>query len=70
MVCAIAIGNNIDMTEIEEIASNGCVFTASSFTRYEKIMEFAAAKGRAADFQSGQQQSPSLDPDFFSGIQF
>ena len=69
MVCAIAIGDNIDMTEIEEIATNGCVFTASSFTRYEKIMEFAAAKGRAADFQSGRQ-SPSLDSGFFGDIQF
>lgn len=69
MVCAVAIGGSINMGEINDIASNGCVFTASSFTRYEKIMEFAAAKGRAADSQSGQQ-SPSLDPGFFNGIQF
>ena len=69
MVCAVAVGNKVNMREINDIANNGCSFKASSFTRYEKIMEFAATKGRAADIQSGQQ-SPRVDPSFFSGIQF
>ena len=64
-VCAVAIGNRINMAEINDIASSDCVFRSTSFTRYAKIMEFAAAEGRGSG-----QQSPTLDPDFFSGIQF
>ena len=72
MVCAVAIGNRINMGEINDIASNGCAFEASSFTRLDKMVEFAAAEGRANDFKTGQtgQQSPSLDANFFDGIQF
>ena len=64
-VCAVAVGDSINMAEINDIASSGCAFRATSFTRYDKIIEFAAAEGRGS-----RQQSPTLEPDFFSGIQF
>ena len=60
MVCVVAIGNSINTGEINDIASNGCSFKASSFTILNKMVEFAAAEGRANDFKTGQtgQQSP------------
>ena len=65
-VCAIGVGNSVDMTEIRAIASPGCAFRVSSFESYERVMKFADAQRGDSGPQSG---SPSVDPGFFNDIQ-
>ena len=66
-VCAIGVGNRINMNEIRAIASPGCAFKVSSFTSYVRVMKIANAEGGSVE---PQEDSPSIGPDFFKDIRF
>ena len=61
-VCAVAVGQPINMVEIKQIASPGCVYEATSYSSYMKIMQFA--------LKVGGSSSPTINPNYFSGIKF
>ena len=61
-ICAVAVGKRVSMSEINGIASSGCVYRLTSFSSYKRVMQYAMkSRGVAA---------PQVDSDFFSGIKF
>ena len=64
MVCALAVGNGVNMKEIENMSSPNCAFNLSSFTVLASSMRNAVAS------RTHHISSPTVDPDFFSGINF
>lgn len=67
-VCAVAIGDNVNMKEINSMASPNCVFQLTSFSSYKAVMQYAYTKSGGPAKVPAEPQP--LDPDFFSGIQF
>lgn len=67
-VCAVAIGDNVNMKEINDMASPNCVFKLTSFSKYKAVMQYAYAKSGGAAKPPAKPQP--LDSSFFSGIQF
>ena len=63
-VCALAVGSGVNMNEIRNIASTNCAFNLASFAK------LASAIGYAAASRAHHISSPSVAPDFFSGIDF
>lgn len=63
-ICAVAIGGDVNMAEINSIASSDCVFQLTSFSKYKEVMKFAYSQS------GGAPKSPTVGPDFFKGMQF
>ena len=64
----MAIGDNVNMKEINDMASPNCVFKLTSFSKYKAVMQYAYAKSGGAAKPPAKPQP--LDAGFFSGIQF
>ena len=60
----MAIGNSVNMKEINDISSDGCVFKAKDAQTYKSIMT------KAYQMRDPSASAPVLRPGFFSGIKF
>ena len=60
----MAIGKSVNMKEINDISSAGCVYKAQTTKSYKRIMKYAfQIRGPSA-------AAPVLDAGFFNGIKF
>ena len=62
MVCAVAVGNSVNMNEINAINSKGCAFNPSTFKKLADIIDYGT-KTRAQN-----PSNPTISPSYFSGL--
>ena len=68
MVCVVAIGSRVKMSEINGIADQGCVYQVSSFGHFREAVAYGMGQNTgssATDSQVQPDSRPTVSPDFF-----
>ena len=63
-VCALAVGSNVNMNEINAMGSHDCTFRASTFGTLSKSLSYAISA------RVHLSSNPTVPPNFFSGLSF
>ena len=63
-VCAVAVGTNVNMNEIQSIGSNDCTYNPGSFSNLSKAISYGISS------RVHLMSIPTLPPNFFSKIDF